>query len=485
MNTRFATVAFVILAFAAGTARANDDIVVESYVGTRPSDASTVLAPVYAELARRGVEQGNALATAVGRLSRDGGRLTGTQVVEAQRALDKAYQASIDGDYAAAAAGARAALDVYAKAPGQLARETPLRDQQFRALLIGARALEASGHGEDAFAVMAEAVRTFADRAPPAAEYDPQVIALYRRVKAELVRQGTGTLDVKVDDEAAIIFINERFVGTGSVHAEKLAAGHYRIYVAKGAVPGRIHEIDVPAGGAATVNVSWQLDAALETAPDHVGLIHANESDGSDLSTAIQLGHLLGAKRVVVLAFRPLNGSRAIVGYSIVVESQTRAFAALQVEPVAPSDEMLVKLAGFLSGDTNVSLVGLITKDDATNVDTASGRHGLGGRRVAALAVGGAGLLAVVGAGIVELSARGTYDDSKKATTQPEQDRLYDSANSKHIAAQGLAIGGAAAVVTGVALWVTGAHDAAERHGISLESVPTRGGAFVLVSGSF
>ena len=486
MKLRLIAVALVTVVSAARPARADDDIVVESYVGARPADANTVLAPIYTELARRGVEPGKAVAAMVRNLSRDGGSLTAAEVLEAQRALEKAYQAYIDGDYAAAAKGTRTALDAYAKAPGQLARTAALRDQQFRALLIGARALEAGGHGEDAFALMAEVVRTFGDRAPSAAKYYPQVIALYHRVRAELLRQGTGTLDVKVDDDAAVIFIDERFVGTGSVHAAKLPAGRYRVYVAKGTTPGRVHEVDVPPGGTATVNVLWQLDAAVETAPDHVALIQpATEGDGTDLAAAIQLGRLLGVKRVIVLSLRPLNGRRAIVGYSIVVESQTKAFAALQVEPVAPSNEMLANLAGFLFGDTNVSMSGLITEDGSPTTPTASGGRGLGGRRVAALTVGGGGLLAGVAAVLVELSARGTYDDSKRATTQPEQDRLYDSANTKHIAAQGLAIGGAAALVTGAALWVTGASHAAERHGISLQSVPTRGGAFVLVSGSF
>ena len=49
--------------------------------------------------------------------------------------------------------------------------------------MIAARSSEALDKGEDAFAFMAEAIRSFPDRPISASEFDPRVRALQRRVK--------------------------------------------------------------------------------------------------------------------------------------------------------------------------------------------------------------------------------------------------------------------------------------------------------------
>jgi hypothetical protein len=483
----------IVLAAAATTAHAGDRIVVESYVGERPSDAANLLGPVYAELGNRGYDYGTALSAEIERqVSRDGGALTTSQIVEAQRDLDDAYQHFIDGSYDVALRGAQKALAIYQTAPGPLARESALRDLEFKAYVVAAEASEAKGKGEDAFSLMAEVVRSFPDHAPSAADWDPKVVALYRRVRDELGRQGFGTLDVRVDDEAAVIFVDERFVGTGTAKIDKLLPGRYRVYIAKGSQPGRVHEIDVAPGAASTVNVSWEVDGVLRTSGDYVGLeLPPGTTPENELAAAVHLGRAIGAKGVAVISVRLLNGRRAVVGYSISIESQNKTFGAVQAEPIAPTADTLAKLAALLAGDKSVSSAGLITEPNDTNAALDHGEgapppsSGLGGRRITAIVVGVAGLALAGGALAAESSSRSTYDQSKTEPDPQRQEDLFNSANNKHLLAQGLAVGGAACVVGAVVLWFTGRPHAGEHH-VSVAPTPmSSGGAMVTMSLQF
>src|SRR5207244_1177310 len=131
--------------------------------------------------------------------------------------------------------------------------------------IIAARSSEVKGHVEDAFAFMAEAIRSFPDRPVASAQFDPSVSALYNRVRLELVHQGSGSLDVKVDDPAINVFVDEQFYGSGVRHLDKLPPGRHRVFVAKGPEAGRVHDIDISPGGAVSLSISWKIDGALRT----------------------------------------------------------------------------------------------------------------------------------------------------------------------------------------------------------------------------
>src|SRR5262249_58732930 len=116
--------------------------------------------------------------------------------------------------------------------------------------------------------------------------------------------------------------------------------------------------------------------------------------------------------------------------------------------------------------------------------EDAGGRStgGLGARRTAALAIGTAAL-AALGAGLAfELSSRSTYDESKREPNDARQRSLYDSADRKHILAQGLAIGGLACAAGAAGLWFTGRHHE-EQRGVSVSPVARSDGFAVSVVG--
>src|SRR5262249_26312009 len=192
-----------------------DRIVITVAEKGRPSDLSEALAPIEAALAKRGYVQGAALVNMVeGTMSREGGALSASDVVEAQRGVERAYDKFINGSYPEALSGAKAVLQLYSRAHGQLAREAALRELRYRALIIASRSADVTADGESAFALMAEMIRSFPDRPVSGTQFDPSVIALYRRVREELVRQGTGMVEVRVDDPNAAVWIDEQFAGT-------------------------------------------------------------------------------------------------------------------------------------------------------------------------------------------------------------------------------------------------------------------------------
>jgi hypothetical protein len=437
--SKLALVSFTLLALTRAAAAA-PSIVVEAYDGERPADAASLLAPVTAELAHRGFLAGDALAATVERdVSRSAGTLSASQSADAQKLVAQGYDHFINGEYPQALAKEQQALAIYAAAPATLAKEPALRDLDFKAMVVAARSSEVLGSGEDAFRYMAEAIRTIPDRPINAAEFDPQVKALYKKVKDELLRQGAGTLEIKVDDPTAVIFVDERFVGTGAVKLDGLLPGRYRVYVAKGEAPGRVREVELPAKGHAAVDVPWAIDGLLRTRGAYVGLEGA---DGA-LDAAVRLGRALGAKSVVVLGLRTVEDRRSIVAYAISTESQNKIYGAVQVEPVSPPPAVLTKLAALLAGD-KVDAAGIITKEPAP-VRTRR----VIGQRPSALHklkwVFGVGALAALGTGGALIAI-----DNKPA---PGGARMADYHDTKNLGI-GVAAGGAALAAVAIYMFV-------------------------------
>lgn len=427
----------ITAAFARTSAAAPASIVVEAYDGARPADAATLLAPITAELTRRGYLAGDALGAAIDEhVSRAAGTLSASQSADAQKLVAQGYDHFINGDYAQAIAKEQQALAIYAAAPATLSREPALREQELKAWLVAARSSEVLGNGEDAFRAMAEAIRTMPDRPVNTAEFDPSVKALYKKVKDELVRQGAGALEIKVDDPTAVIFVDERFVGTGAVSLDGLLPGRYRVYVAKGEQPGRVREIDLPAKGHATVEIPWVIDGVLRTAPGYVGL--ERSGDGA-LDAAVRLARALAAKQVVVLGIRTLDGRRTITAYAISTESQSKIYGAVQLEPVSPPPPVLAKLGALLAGD-KVDVPGLITREPAP---THTRR--VIGQRPSALHtlkwIVGAGALVALGSGGALIAI-----DSEPSPGAPRQAEYHQTKNL----GLGVAAGGAALAIAAI-----------------------------------
>jgi hypothetical protein len=434
---------------ASNTASAENAIAVESYVGQRDTEAEALLRPVLSELSKRGHLIGRALVAKVNAsASHDGGRLTASQSAGAQKDVDRAYSFFIDGEYDAALKASADALELYRSAPALLTKEPPLRELQFKAFLIAARSQEVLGKGEDAFRTMAEAIRTFPDRHVSTAEFDPRVNALFRRTRVELEKQGPGSLEITCNDPSVVIFVNERYAGTGAAHVEGLFAGSYRVFVTKGDA-GRLHDATVVSGATAAVAINWNLDRHLRTAGDQVRLeLPAGSSARDEVAIAVSLARAVDAKAIVILSIREVEGRKAIVGTAIQTDSQTRVSAAVQAEPIAPAPETLAKLAALLSGDKNVDTRDLLVRrPDPVNSDGGpprwySDRWGW--------AIAGAGVVAT-GAGVgLLLNAGSIQDDADHEARQAERRELRDKADTRLWIGSGVAAVGVGVLAVGI-----------------------------------
>jgi len=446
------TLMAAILAALPQAAHAGGSIALEVTTGPRPTDAAELLRPAYDELARHGFTVGPALVREVERsISRGAGQLTASQTLEAQRWVGKAYESLAEGAYEAAASAALRALALYDSAPGQLAREPALRDQQYRALIIASRAYEVLGRSEDSFRYMSTAIRSFPDRHVSAAEFDPRVNALFRRVKAELEKQGTGSLEIEVDDPAVVIFLAGRFVGTGTAKVSPLYRGVFEVFVAKATSAGRVHTVRVDPGETARLSISWAIDGALRLGPDHVALeLPADATPRQELALAAKLGRDLGARTVVILGIRQLDDRRAVVGYSIETGSMTKTFAAVQIEPIEPPPEVLGQLGALLAGQKDVDTRGIVTSEAELRTAMLGqkedgpwyiDRWGLG--------LGGAGLvLSGVAAGLL-WSADGLRKDANGNPSEAARDDLRDSAGGRTLAGGLVAAAGVGLVIAG------------------------------------
>jgi hypothetical protein len=149
---------------------------------------------------------------------------------------------------------------------------------------------------------------------------------------------------------------------------------------------------------------------------------------------------------------------------TIAVEGDTKSVDVPRFEPV---------VGGGGGGDGAIGSAG--------PRDTGGTRHR---RKPLALALGGVGLVAGGVAIVFELQGRGALDDAKGATTQADQDRLYDDANGKHHLAQALGIAGGACLAAGVVVWITG-KESAPPGGMSFAPVVTPDHAGFAFGGSF
>jgi hypothetical protein len=438
---RLALACLALLALVARPAAAGPPIVIESFHGDRLADAEPWLVPVRAELGRRGFLAGPALAAALAAGSRTVRPLTAGEAVAAKTDVDRAYDHLIEGEYAAAVTAGQRALTLYDAAA--LTREPAMRDLQFRALIIVARAHEALDHRDDSVAAMAEAVRTFPERTVSTAEFDPRVRDLQRRVRQALLAQGTGSLDLRADDPSAVLFVNERFVGTGAARVDDLPAGTYRVHAARGARVGRVHTVAVAPRGVASLTVPWQLEAALRTDAGGVILDAAPERE---LALAGHLARSLDAPRVVILTVRTIGGRRAVAGQAIVTATQARTFGAIQVEPLEPAPASLSALGAFLAGARDVDTRHLVLREPGPAAPPMAPWY----RDRWGWTLAGAGTALLAGSVATVWSARDLQADANREPVESTRRDLRDRADACLLASGVLASAGAALAIAGV-----------------------------------
>ncbi len=484
LRSSVALVAVCTVTVLAGRASA-DNIVLESYGGTRPSDAEGLVGPVRAAMRARGFDAGASLSKRIeARLSHRANVLSSGELASARRFVRSGRKQYINGRFDNAMKDLSHGTKLLLDAPATMARTQSSRAILRDALVYMALVESQRGATQKARGWMAELVRTFPDTPINVARYGPSARTLFLSVKRSLTNQGLGTLTVNVDDPAAVSFLNERYVGGGSVTVRGLHAGRYRLYLQRGETPGRVREVNIAAGGNATVDVAWSVDGSLRTEGTLVGVVFPDAATQlrDEAATVIRVARAVRASGVAVVRVTSEGGSRAVSGafYSLDSNKPIRT-ASIDVDPVKPDAGKLRVLGRFLSGDKEAA-------KQIAKLDNRRGARGKAGGKTGTKAHGTRNVarpyktwkwVALLG-GVTMLAGGGALI----AMDVPEFTggiRNADARNTKTPGIIAAAVGGVL-TLTGAYLWVRDRKDA-RRGGVAV--VPTVGGAALTFGGSF
>jgi hypothetical protein len=476
----------------AGAAPGAEPVVLETRVGERPADADVLLGPVLAELARSGFATPPSVATRIdGALSRSGPNLGEEQVAAAVRTIDTGYKMFLSGKFDAAIPELERGLEVLRGAPAAVAGKSERRESVLRALIGLALSHKRRGRATQATDVMKELVRTFPVVEVSYKDYGPETREFFDAVRQDLGRDGKGSIAIDVDDDRTVVFVNERYAGVGDVKLVDQFPGTYRVFLQQGERFGRVHEIKVEPGATTTVNLSWQLDAALRTA-GAAALQFDDEPARRNLEArfAVRVARALGAPSVVLIGIRENRGRRSVVGAFFSADS-TRPLrsGAVAVEPVPPGEDRFEALARLLAGDDAAAALVVPLVDEGTDIGAgpapvASGaddRAPTGSSRPVRtwkwLALG-SGLAAVAG-GVTLVALHEPARSLDEGDSRNDQPRRNTRTAGIVTASVGAALSG-----VGVYLFIRDHRDkraAPEAAAI----VPVDGGAALVVSGRF
>jgi hypothetical protein len=479
-----AALAGALAASPAAAAPPGDSIVLEARTGARPADADRLLGPVLAELGRSGFAGPAAVGARIDQvISRPSRALREEEAAEALRAVEAGYKQFLAGRFDPAVQEIERGLAVLRASPDALVgKNERRRDAVMRGLVGLALAHKRRGRAAKATEAMRELVRSFPDREVSYKEYGPEPRDFFEAVRADLGADGKGSIAVDLDDDRTVVFVNERYAGTGDVVVGDLYPGVYRLFLQQGNQPGRVHEVAVEAGGAASVALSWPLDASLRTG-GAASLVFDDDAARRDLEPrfAVRVARALGAPGVVVVGIRENAGRRSVVG-AFYTSDSTRPLrsGAVAVEPIAPSADRFQALARLLAGDEAAAALVTPLSDDGAAAPGSPARPDEPERGARPLRtwkwIALAGGAAALGTGVTLIAI---HDSGGRDVDGRE-------AFERNTRPAGIAIASAGAVLTGLGiyLFVRDRRDAREAaRGAAL--VPIEGGGALVVSGRF
>jgi hypothetical protein len=374
-----AVLGFVMLLVLATAASANDGIVLESYAGPRPADVSRLLSPLLDELAARGFVAG---PEAVGRrfeqLGSRPAMANGLPDGFADK-VESGHKAWVGADFDRAIQILRPLVDAAHASPGAFAQNQPLRDKLLKALIALALSDLRIGDRSAARNVFGEILRSFPEAQLSRATYGPEAFDAFEEVRRLAKAQGVGKLAVQVADPSAVVFINERFLGVGSVAKADLMPGEYRVFALAGKQLSRVHPVTIKANEEAKLAIDVAFDAALHTTPEWSGFTFSNVAtrEQQESRYAAAFANAMEARGVVVIGIDQVKGRPAMVGSLVhLMNGRDIRRASISLEP-EPSVDMLKSFARFVAGDDQVPLKGievLVSEDAPAGPTSGNGR---------------------------------------------------------------------------------------------------------------
>jgi hypothetical protein len=479
---RFVSLVGLVLA-TAGTAHADDDIVLESYTGAKPEEAAKYVKTVIEELARRGYSSGADVGSKFeAQASRPASKQGLPKTLKAD--VGKAQAKWSRGQFDDALQLLTPLVEAVQENQGAVVQDASLRDAYREALIV--LALSRKGQGDPAGMNQAfeELARSFPNAAP-GPNYGPEANRAFEAVRSGLTGKHGGRLIVRTATEMGV-YVNEQLVNVGVNTSLDVASGEYRV-LAKSRELSRSHRVIVPPGGEVSMTIDLGFDDAVHVGADFTGLLFANPEDRAhdESAYAAQFATAIGARSVAVVGVDSLQGHTVVVGALInLATGRDLRRATIAVDSTPPADR-LQALAKFLAGDTSAPRgIDVVVNSDASGqpldasrpgVGTASARVGVVDQPAEPGRWGGwkwitSGVaVAAIGAGTVLTVLNGHCSASVEPTSK-QCPRQYQTLGA------GLGALGAGVAIGGVSvyLWLTGHPSAPSR---TAYIVPTTGGA--------
>lgn len=451
MRVSFLVLFVLVVRGSAASAAPNEGIVLESYTGERPDDAAKAVAPLLRELESSGYSIGAEVARKFeDHVSVSAGELGAPNGLFAT--VDAGTKAWASGKFEDAVTLLSPLVGAARDTPGAFIGNTKLRDGLLRALIVLGLSQQRLGNQGDAGDTFAELIRSFPDATVSRSTYGPEAAALFDQARKAHALKAKGRLLVKVPDEDAEVYIDERLERKGTT-VKELVPGEYRVIVQLGNKRSRNHRVTVKPGEEVTLSIDPLFDAAVRTGT-WAGFAFASAADRERLEAAYaaQFAGAVDRKGVVVVSVDTIRGVRAVVGSLVLMTGKEIRRASLAIEPV-PSADRVAALARFLAGEKassgiDVQLDGAIpvmlptrgggsVRSGGIDGDPGAPRDAAGGRWGGwPWITGGAAVLAL-GAGATLLALDGTCPGGSKDPNCPD---IYNTTTPAWISIGGGAV---------------------------------------------
>lgn len=405
-------------------------MVIESHVGERPESAETTVGVVVGALAREGylVGPGGAGAAYESRVSRPGMAVDTAWIDRFPQEVEIGYGLWLRGAFDDVISTIEPLLAQAEASPGAFVGNDDLKEARLKAMIALAMSRQRVGEKKPATETWTDIVRSYPLTAPDRSTFGPEIAKTHEEAIGRVAKLGTGTLTVEVDDPRAIVYVNERKLGTGSQQTVALAPGPYRVYVAAPGQRGRLYPVTVTRGKATTVATEPTIDRVVVTGPAWFGFrFDSGESRKNDeVKRALRVAQVLAVDSVVIVG--ELADERAVYGLSIEVKTgavRRRGKATLEGDGVADG---LAALGAYLAGkEANAPITVLKPIDRSLDNDNAIAgpAHTKSPSRIPAWLSAGAAVASFVTGGVMlSLDGKCTADPVAPAI---ECARVYDT----------------------------------------------------------
>jgi hypothetical protein len=316
----------LVAAFLVGARSASAQIVLESYVGPRPKDASVTLAPLLAELEAHGIAAlpETVRARARARAARPGIINPAVTMAGLTEQIGKATELLQNRSYRAAAGLFESAIaDALANDAVLVADPAEGHTAMMNAWIGLATCRARLGDQAGADAAMQEVARSFPNQEPSIRNgYGSEPAERYRKAAKQLQARGAGQLVITTNDASALIYVDEWVRPQSAILEADALPGVHRVLVKLPGTSGWRYDVTVEPTKQTQLDIDVRFDATVVISSEWVGFLFS--SIGVARDNVIPYGRRLLASsddnRLIIATLTTWNDRPAVLGSVFHVE---------------------------------------------------------------------------------------------------------------------------------------------------------------------